>query len=109
MSKIDKKKKKLTNIAKGKGVSFGRSGSKYMTEGKYKLDGGRLYTGRTYSSRGSALPIDDIPSNTHLSHRTVASYVKGLSGNYGGYMWNGEVMTISGSGPSYTTTSQGKA
>ena len=80
-----------------------------MTEGKYKLDGGRLYTGRNYVKRGGTIAIDGIPSNTHLSQRDVANYVKGLDSNYGGYTWKGEVMSIGGSAPSHTATSQGKA
>ncbi len=105
----DKKKKKLKNIAKskakGKSMTTGRSGSKYVTRGKYKLGGERLYTGKTYEKRGTTYNIDDIANNAHLNHRSVVSYVRNLPGGYGGYMWKGEVMKISGS----TANSQGKA
>ena len=87
----------------------GGNPSTYRVKAGYNLgEGQELYKGKTYESRGSALAIDDIPTAGHLAQGQVATYVKNLDANYGAYQWQGNVMQITGSGPAWTITNQGK-
>ena len=114
---LKKKKKKKGAVSKSvkrfatkttSGVAGGES-SKYVDQAGYKLESGEtLYRGSQYVSRGSGLDIDDIPSAGHVAQTKVADYVKGVDTNYGGYLWQGKVLKISGSSGSYSVADAGK-